>query len=57
MSNTEAQAPEQKLQNVTLLKPHIHGGVDYAKGDKIQVNEADKTWLIANEIIAAPAAK
>jgi hypothetical protein len=56
MSKTEAKA-EQKLETVTLLKPHTHGGVDCAKGDEIQVNEADKAWLIANEIIAAPAAK
>jgi hypothetical protein len=57
MSNTETKAPEQKLQSVTLQTPHSHGGIDYAEGDKIEVNEADKAWLIANQIIAAPAAK
>ncbi len=57
MSKTEAQAEQQKLEKVTLLKDHTHGGKPFKKDDKIEVNEADKAWLIANEIIAAPAAK
>ncbi len=57
MSKTEAQAEQQKLEKVTLLKDHTHGGKPFKKDDKIEVNEADKAWLIANEIIAAPASK
>lgn len=54
MSKTD-KAGIAPLETVTLLKPHTHAGVDYKADDKIEVNEADKAWLVANEVIAAPA--
>ncbi|WP_220814086.1 DUF7210 family protein [Pseudomonas paralcaligenes] len=49
---TPAKAEEQKLEKVTLLKPHTHAGREYQEKDEIEVNIADKAWLIANKIIA-----
>lgn len=46
----------QKLEKVTLLEDHTHAGTPYAKGGTIEVNNADKQWLIAQGIIAAPSA-
>lgn len=43
----------QKLEEVTLAKPHTHEGVDYEVGAVIKVNTADKEWLTQNEIIAS----
>lgn len=54
MSTQPQQA--QKLEKVSLLKDHTHAGTPYAKGDTIEVNSADKQWLIDREIIAAPIA-
>lgn len=51
--STQPQQP-QKLEKVTLLKDHTHAGTPYAKGGTIEVNSADKQWLIDQEIIAAP---
>ena len=53
--STQPQQP-QKLEKVTLLKDHTHAGKPYAEGDTIEVNVADKQWLIDREIIAAPGA-
>ena len=57
MSKPEAKAEQQKLEKVTLLKDHTHGGKPFKDGAEIEVNEADKAWLIQQKIIAAPAAK
>ena len=57
MSKPEAKPEQQKLEKVTLLKSHIHGGESFKEGAEIEVNEADKAWLIQQKIIAAPAAK
>lgn len=51
---SEKKKAEQKLVEVTLLKPHIHAGVRYATGAKIKVNEAVCDWLAANKIIQTP---
>ncbi|WP_236233742.1 DUF7210 family protein [Pseudomonas tohonis] len=51
MSTDKAPAT-QKLEDVTLAKPHTHEGVDYVAGATIKVNTADKEWLTQNEIIA-----
>ena len=57
MSKPEAKAEQQKLEKVTLLKSHIHGGESFKEGAEIKVNEVDKAWLIQQKIIAAQAAK
>lgn len=57
MSKPEAKAEQQKLEKVTLLKDHTHGGKPFKDGAEIEVNEVDKAWLIQQKIIAAPAAK
>ncbi len=56
MSTKAATPVEPSLEEVTLLKAHTHAGEAKKAGDKIAVNEADKAWLIANQVIAAPAA-
>lgn len=53
----EKKAAPAKLEEVKLLKKHTHQGTDYAIGATIQVNEREQAWLIAQEIIAAPASK
>lgn len=45
----------QRLIEVTLAKPHIHQGRQKNVGDKIQVTEPVRDWLIANQVVAAPA--
>lgn len=57
MSKPEAKAEQQKLEKVTLLKDHTHGGKPFKKDAEIEVNEVDKAWLTQQKIIAAPAAK
>lgn len=54
IKQTTAETP--KLSKVTLQKPHTHDGVDHPKGASIEVNDADKTWLITQEVIAAETA-
>ena len=44
---------KQKTEAVTLLRDHTHNGEKKKAGDSIQVNEADKAWLVINEIISA----
>lgn len=51
----QAKAVQPKLEKVTLLKAHTHNGKDFVKDDEIEVNEADKVWLIANKVIAGAA--
>ena len=55
--STEKKAEKAQLEKVKLLKKHTHQGIEYAIGAEIPVNECEKTWLIAQEIIAAPASK
>jgi len=40
-----ANAQQSKRVEVTLAKPHTHGGRDYQAGDKIEVTEAQRAWL------------
>ncbi len=55
MGAKDAKSAESVLEKVTLTKSHTHAGIEYEAGAEIEVNEADKAWLIANEVIAAPA--
>ena len=48
---SEKQKAEQKLVEVTLLKPHTHAGVPHAAGAKLKVNEPTRDWLATNQII------
>lgn len=48
---------EAKLVEVTLVGDHTHAGVKSKAGDKIKVSEPERDWLIANNKVAAPAAK
>lgn len=41
MSNTESP----KLVEVTLAKPHTHGGESFAAGARIKVTEVERDWL------------
>lgn len=45
----------QRLVEVTLAKPHIHQNRQKNVGDKIQVTEPVRDWLVANQVVAAPA--
>ncbi|CAD5107236.1 DUF7210 family protein [Zestomonas carbonaria] len=54
-SKTDAQAAVPKLETVTLLQAHTHAGVDYAKGDTIEVTATEKEWLIRHETVAGQA--
>ena len=49
-------AAEPQLLEVTLEKPHTHGEVKYDTGATIKVTAPERDWLVAQEIIAAPAA-
>lgn len=51
---SEKKKAEQKLVEVTLLKPHTHAGVPYDADAKIKVNEAARNWLADNKIIETP---
>lgn len=52
MAKTTPNAEEgPKLVKVKLLKPHIHGGVEYTANAEIDVTEPEKKWLIDQEII------
>lgn len=55
--NTEKKAAPAQLEEVKLLKKHTHQGIEYVIDAVIKVNEREKAWLIAQEIIAAPASK
>lgn len=37
---------------VTLLKPHTHGGIDYAAGDELDVSEQLASWLRQHGVCA-----
>lgn len=54
MSNANKKQPA--LEEVVLLRDHTHCGEKKQAGESIQVNQADKAWLIAHEIISADAA-
>lgn len=55
MTTRKAQpAPEPDLFTVTLLAAHTHAGSEHAAGAKIQVNAADRQWLIEHGVIATP---
>lgn len=51
---SDSNKAEQKLVEVTLLKPHTHAGVRHAAGAKVKVNEAERDWLAAKQIIQTP---
>ena len=48
--------PQEKVE-VTLVKAHTHGGVAYAKDDKIKVRPSQKAWLESNQVIATEESK
>lgn len=48
----ETQANEQQLFDVVLLKDHTHDGELKLASESIKVNEADRNWLRAQQIIA-----
>lgn len=54
MSN-ETPKPAKQVE-VTLDKPHMHAGVRFEAGAKIQVTEPERDWLVANQVVAAKAA-
>jgi len=45
------------LIEVTLAKPHTHADVPRKVGDKIQVTEPERDWLVANRVIDTSATK
>lgn len=53
----EQKPTEPKLVEVVLTGAHKHAGKSYAAGDKIQVSEPERAWLIEQKKVAAPAAK
>ena len=55
--STEEKAAQAKLEKVKLLKKHTHQGIEHAVDAVIEVNEREKAWLIAQEIIAVAAPK
>lgn len=54
MSKTVTKAQRER-EDVTLLKPHTHQGVEKQPGETISVHAVDKAWLIQNNIISADA--
>lgn len=46
------KATDPKLNKVKLLRPHKHEGVEHLADAEIEVNDADKEWLIEQQIIA-----
>lgn len=36
---------------VTLAKPHTHDGTEYAKGEQIEVSDAQAAWLADLKVI------
>lgn len=47
-----APAPTLDLEEVELLKPHQHGGVDYVAGQKLSVGPPIASWLRDRGVIA-----
>lgn len=45
-------APSPDLEEVELLKPHNHDGVDYPVGHRLTVTAGIATWLRQFEVIA-----
>lgn len=47
----------QQLVKVTLATPHEHAGKQHQAGDKIDVTEPERKWLLDNKVIneTAPA--
>lgn len=50
----EPKTGEVKTESVVLKAAHKHAGVQYQEGDKIDVSQIDKDWLIAQKMIADP---
>ena len=48
---TQAAAEQPALVEVTLDKPHTHKGKLYAKGEKINVTEAQAAWLTKQGVV------
>lgn len=48
---TQAAAEQPTLVEVVLDKPHTHKGKTYAKGEKINVTEDQKSWLTQQGVI------
>jgi len=42
-------------QEVELLMPHEHGGIQYQAGDKISLYPQDIAWLVDLGVVAEPA--
>lgn len=49
----DKQTPQQTLVEVTLAKPHEHGGTRYTAGDTIKVTAPERDWLLEQQIIKA----
>lgn len=49
---TAPKKPQKKIK-VTLLKKHTHEGVEYPAESQIEVTEAQRDWLISQEVVAA----
>lgn len=47
------QQEQQRLFEVTLVKPHTHAGKQFEAGAKLKVNEPTRAWMAANKIINA----
>ncbi len=45
---------ESKLETVTLIAEHKHGGVTRQAGDKIDVTSTEKAWLVSHKKVAEP---
>lgn len=46
---------KKTLVEVTLIKPHRHGGDDHPVGAKLRVTESQRAFLAERKKIAAPA--
>lgn len=46
--------PKVKKVSVTLAKPHTHAGKAHKPGDKIDVTEDQRAWLIERGVVADP---
>ncbi|AKO45682.1 DUF7210 family protein [[Haemophilus] ducreyi] len=38
------------MKEIKLIKTHIHAGVTYSPGDKLQVSDADAAFLIQQQV-------
>ena len=48
----EEAALERETVTVTLLVPHVHAGVFFLAGNKIEIKTRQVEWLRAQKVIA-----